>query len=177
MLFNTSTAWLGNGCPPIAPLAKLIISTNKMIIKIKENKNKNDIEVLIEYPEMSATVQRLESAVKSVENAVRCLDDGGQVCFVLVSDIFYIESVDKQVFVYTDNKVFRSELQLYQFAEKLYPFGFEQISKSCVLNINMMVSVKPIFNSKMEATLKNGEKVHISRTYIAAIKKRLEKML
>ncbi len=148
-----------------------------MKVTLKENKTKNDIEVLIEYPEMSETVNRIEHAVKSVDNLVRCLDDDRKICLVRVYDIFYIESVEKQVFVYTSDKVYRSELLLYQFTEKLYAFGFEQISKSCVLNINKMVSVKPIFNSKMEALLDNGEKVLISRNFIPAIKKRLEKML
>ena len=148
-----------------------------MKVTLKENKLKSDIEVIIEYPEISETVNRLEHAVKSVDNAVRCLDDNGNICFVRVSDIFYIESVEKQVFIYTKEKVYRAELQLYQFAEKLYSFGFEQISKSCILNINVLVSVKPIFNSKMEALLENGEKGLISRNFIPAIKKRLEKML
>lgn len=148
-----------------------------MKITLKENKIKNDIEVIIEYPEMSETVNRIAHAVKSVDNAVRCLNDAGNICFVRVSDIFYIESVEKQIFIYTKDKVYRAELQLYQYAEKLYSFGFEQISKTCVLNINMLVSVKPIFNSKMEALLENGEKVIISRNFIATIKRRLEKML
>lgn len=148
-----------------------------MKVTLKENKSKNDIEVLIEYPEMSETVNRIKHAVKSVDNAVRCLDDDGNICFVRVSDIFYFESVEKQVFIYTKEKVYRAELQLYQYAEKLYSFGFEQISKSCVLNLNTLVSVKPIFNSKMEAILENGERVIISRNFITTIKRRLEKML
>ncbi len=148
-----------------------------MKINLKENKNKNDIEILIEYPEMCETVCRIETAIKSVDNIVRCLDDDGRICFVRVSDIYYIESVEKQVFVYTSDKVYRTELFLYQFVKKLYHFGFEQISKSCILNLNTMVSVKAIFNSKMEALLENGEKVIISRNFIPAIKKRLEKML
>lgn len=152
-----------------------IIKTMK--ITLKENKIKNDIEVIIEYPEMSETVNRIAHAVKLVDNAVRCLDDDRNICFVRVSDIFYIESVEKQIFIYTKDKVYRAELQLYQYAEKLYSFGFEQISKTCVLNINMLVSVKPIFNSKMEALLENGEKVIISRNFISTIKRRLEKML
>lgn len=148
-----------------------------MKITLKENKIKRDIEVLIEYPEMSETVTRIERAVKSVDHAARCFDDDGNLCFVRVSDIFYLESVEKQIFIYTKEKVYRAELQLYQYAEKLYSFGFAQISKSCILNLNILSSVKPIFNSKMEALLENGEKVLISRNFIAAIKKRLEKML
>lgn len=148
-----------------------------MKITLKENKTKNDIEVIIEYPEISETVNRIERAVKSVDITVRCYDDNGNICYVRVSDIFYIESVEKHIFIYTENKVYQAELQLYQYAEKLYSFGFEQISKSCILNINVLVSVKPIFNSKMEALLENGEKVIISRNFISTIKRRLEKML
>lgn len=148
-----------------------------MKVTLKEDKTKKDIEVLIEYPEMSETVNRIEHAVRAVDNLIRCLDDDGNICFVRVSDIFYIESVEKRVFVYTNEKVYRSEFPLYQYAEKLYSFGFEQISKTCVLNINILVNVKPIFNSKMEALLENGEKVLISRNYIKTIKRRLEKML
>lgn len=76
-----------------------------MKVTLKESKLKNDIEVLIEYPEMSETVTRIEHAVKSVDNAVRCLGDDGNIFFVRVSDIFYIESVEKQVFIYTKEKV------------------------------------------------------------------------
>lgn len=148
-----------------------------MKVTLRENKTKNDIEVLIEYPEMSETVNRIERAVKSVDHAVRCLDDDGNICLVRVSDIFYIESVEKQIFIYTKDKVYRAELQLYQYAEKLYSFGFAQISKSCILNLNTLLSVKPIFNSKMEALLENGEKVLISRSFISSMKRRLEKML
>lgn len=48
-----------------------------------------------------------------------------------------------------------------------------QISKSCVLNINALDSIRPLFNSRMEATLKNGEKVNINRNYLNGVKNAL----
>ena len=48
-----------------------------------------------------------------------------------------------------------------------------QISKSCILNINTLESIRPLFNSRMEATLKNGEKVNINRNYLNGVKKAL----
>lgn len=143
----------------------------------KENINKNDIEILIEYPKMNKIVSRIEAAIKSVDSIVTCSGENEQTLFIAVSEIFYIESVDKRTFVYTKDKVYRTDSPLYLLAEKLYTFGFEQISKSCVLNINVMTSVRPLFNSKMEALLTNGEKVQISRKFIPVIKKRLEEML
>ena len=79
-----------------------------MKITLKENKIKNDIEVIIEYPEMSETVNRIEHAVKSVDNPVRCFDDDENICFVRIVDIFYIESVEKRIFIYTKDTVYRA---------------------------------------------------------------------
>ena len=50
---------------------------------------------------MSETVNRIEHAVKSVDNSVRCFDDDENICFVRIVDIFYIESVEKRIFIYT----------------------------------------------------------------------------
>lgn len=147
-----------------------------MIIKLNQDRKKNDIEVLIEYPEMSKTVKQLEAAVRSVDSIVRGQDDDNKTVLLKVSDIFYIESVDKRVFAYIADKVYRCEMPLYMLAEKLHYFGFVQISKSCILNINVMKSVKPVFNSRMEATLSNGEKLNISRKYLPQIKRKLEDM-
>ena len=51
--------------------------------------------------------------------------------------------------------------------------GFVQISKSCLLNINVMKNIRPLLNSRMEATLNNGEKVYVSRKYLDEVKKAL----
>ncbi|HWQ74703.1 MAG TPA: LytTR family DNA-binding domain-containing protein, partial [Syntrophomonas sp.] len=45
-----------------------------------------------------------------------------------------------------------------------------QVSKSCLINMNVLESIRTLFNSRLEATLINGEKVNVSRTYLAAIR-------
>lgn len=92
---------------------------------------------------------------------------------VNASDIYYIESVDKQTFIYLEKEVYRTDFRLYQLIEQLGKYGFVQISKSCILNIHYMHSIKPIFNSRMEVTLKNRERVCINRNYLEAVKKAL----
>ena len=90
-----------------------------------------------------------------------------------ILDIYYIESVDKKTFVYLENAVYRTDFRLYQLKDKLKTYGFVQISKSCILNINILESIRPLFNSRMEATLKNGEKVNINRNYLNEVKNAL----
>ena len=103
---------------------------------------------------------------------IKCTDDHAER-MINILDIYYIESVDKKTFVYLENGVYRTDFRLYQLKNKLQTYGFVQISKSCILNINILDNIRPLFNSRMEATLKNGEKVNINRSYLNGVKKAL----
>ena len=111
--------------------------------------------------------------LKSVDIQIKCNDNGIER-MINISDIYYIESVDKQTFVYLEKEVYHTDLRLYQLIEQLKKYRFVQISKSCILNIYYMDSIKPIFNSRMEATLKNSERVYINRNYLNDVKRALK---
>lgn len=113
----------------------------------------------------------LSDSLPIVDFSYDCLMDTDLMINIL--DIYYIESVDKKTFVYLENTVYRTDFRLYQLKDKLRAYGFVQISKSCILNINTLESIRPLFNSRMEATLKNGEKVNINRNYLNGVKKAL----
>ncbi|MBP7176230.1 MAG: LytTR family transcriptional regulator DNA-binding domain-containing protein [Thermoclostridium sp.] len=139
-----------------------------------EQRNDKETEVVIRYHEMDSTVKRLIQLYQTCETSVYG-DDNGRQYKINIYDIFYIESVDKKTFIYTREQVFRTEYKLYYFSEKLSGSGFVQVSKSCVLNLEMLQNIKQLVNSRMEATLINGEKITISRTYLPEIKKALSK--
>ena len=69
--------------------------------------------------------------------------------------------------------VFRSEKRLYQLEEELKEFDFVKVSRSCLVNVNELVRIKALANSRLEAELSNGEKLIVSRTYIPEIKRKL----
>ena len=135
-------------------------------------KQKNDIsetEVEIRYVDLDATVRNLINRVEQSDQYLYGKDDGRQYR-ILINDIFYIESVDRKTFIYTATKVFCCELKLYQILEKLKFADFEQVNKSCILNIDKLDSIQMLINRKMEGTLINGERILISRTFIPNIK-------
>jgi DNA-binding LytR/AlgR family response regulator len=144
-----------------------------MIVKMEQAPNQKELEITIRYEQMSRLVSQLASAVKSFSLAVKCSSDGRDV-LVNASDILYIESVDKRTFVYCGHDVYRTDLRLYQLAEELADGGFVQVSKFCVINIHMLASVRPLPNSRIEATLKSGEKVNVTRKYLAGIRAKLQ---
>ena len=141
----------------------------------KQQAGLSEIEVELRYAELDQTAQNLISHIERFDEHICGLDNGRQYK-IQIHDIYYIESVDKKTFIYTKASVFRSELRLYRLYEMLKGFDFIQISKSCLININVLESIRSIANSRLEAMLSNGEKVNISRTYLGAIKAAFARM-
>lgn len=143
-----------------------------MDIILVEDKD-SSLEVQIKYPSMNAQLQQLIQKIKSLD--IKLVgSDNKRNSLLNIYDIFYIESVDRKTFIYTKDQVFRSNKKLYELMDELKGFGFVQINKSCIMNMDVLDSVKTIFNSRLKATLTNGEKVIITRTYIPEVKKWLD---
>lgn len=143
-----------------------------MKIKTAQDLSCNEIEVIIKYPQKDKQVNRIIDFLQSFDMQIKCDSDDAER-MINILDIYYIESVDKKTYVYLENTVYHTNFRLYQLKDKLQEYGFVQISKSCILNINALESIKPLFNSRMEATLKNGEKVNVNRNYLNGVKKAL----
>ena len=143
-----------------------------MKIKPEQDLSCNEIEIIIKYPQKDRRVLRIIDFLQSFDMQIKCAGENAER-MIHIMDIYYIERVDKKTFVYLENAVYRTEFRLYQLKDKMQTYGFVQINKSCILNINALDSIRPLFNSRMEATLKNGEKVQINRNYLNEVKKAL----
>lgn len=141
----------------------------------KQQDGLSEIVVELRYTALDATTQNLINHIERFEQHICGMDNSRQYKIQII-DIFYVESVDKKTFIYTKTDVFRSELRLYQLYEMLRGFDFIQISRTCLVNINILESIRTIANSRLEATLINGEKVNVSRTYLTAIKDAFTRM-
>ena len=152
----------------------MLVTGDTMIIKVEQDLTKKEIEVLIRHHDMHREVERIVSLIQLAEKQIQC-NLNGEEKLVNVSDIYYIESVDKKTFVYCENDVYRTELRLYQLLEILSKSSFIQVSKSCILNLNMLDSFRPLLNSRLEALLKNGERIYVTRKYLSMVKQELQK--
>ncbi|MCL1803656.1 MAG: LytTR family transcriptional regulator DNA-binding domain-containing protein [Eubacteriaceae bacterium] len=140
-----------------------------MKIIYKQLENLQEIEVEIRYREMDDDVRNVIRHVEQCGQAITG-EDCGRVYKIPVVGIYYAESIEKKTFIYTKEAMFRSELRLYQLYGILKSHGFIQVSRSCIVNIDVLESLTTLLNSRLEATLVNGEKIHVSRTYLADIK-------
>ena len=90
-----------------------------------------------------------------------------------VSKISYIEAVERKTFVYTDEAIYESKLKLYEMENRLCQSGFFRVSKSCLVHLKYIKSLKNDIERKLRLTLKNGEQIMVSRQYAEEIKKKL----
>ena len=91
-----------------------------------------------------------------------------------VVDVHYIEAVDNKVFIYSSKKVYETKQKLYELEEILKEKYFLRVSKSLLLNLMKVQSIKPGLNGRFMAVLQSGEEIIISRKYVPDLKKALK---
>ena len=139
-----------------------------MEIKTRQVDDK-PLTIIIEYPILDTKTKKLIKKIESLDLMVigNCK---GKVFQVHISDIYYAESVERKTFLYTKDEVYMTDKKLYELEEMLKEAGIIRISKSCLMNADMLYSIRQLMNSQLEATLLNGEKLIVARTYLKNIK-------
>ena len=92
--------------------------------------------------------------------------------FCKLTQMYYIESVDKHTYIYTKGDCYECRERLYELEEKLGTY-FVRISKSMIVNLRKIQNVSAEPGGRMVAVLLNAERVIISRSYVKEIKRRL----
>ena len=140
------------------------------IRKIPENEPEM---VEIRYHWITDEIQEIVSFVKSRQGQLSATRDG-QRFEVPVMDLFYAESVDERVFLYTASDSYEIRMKLYELEDVLKSKSFLRISKSMIVNLMKISSVRPALNGRFSAVLKNGEEIIISRKYVPELKRILK---
>ena len=143
-----------------------------MKVTIDKNELYLDPEIIVKCKEVDGVIQDIISYIGIADkNMIGEID--GEMFFVPLNSIFYFESVDKTIYIYTDKQVYKSSAKLYILEEQLADTYFARVSKTTILNLKKLNSIKAAKNAKLEGLLVNDEKILISRQYVVEIKKRL----
>ena len=143
-----------------------------MKLTIDKNELYLDPEIIVKCNEIDDVLQDIISYIGIADKKMIGEVDG-ELFFIPLNNILYFESVDKVVYIYTDKQVYRSSAKLYVLEEQLADTYFSRVSKTTILNLKKLNSVRSAKNAKLEGLLINKEKILISRQYVAEIKKRL----
>ncbi len=91
-----------------------------------------------------------------------------QIC---IKDILYVEAIDEKVFAYTKENVFEIKQRLYELETELAPYKFIRCSKSFLICLLKVESIRPALNGRYLACMENREEVIISRKYAKHVRK------
>ena len=134
------------------------------------------LTVIIEYPELNDSVSNLVNKIKSLDVEFSANLDGRQVRIGL-SDVYYIENVERKLFIYTAKEVYRLDATMSEIDAMAIDTDLVRISRTCIMNTDHLKEIRQVKNSHLEAVLDNDEMLIVSRKYLKDIKKAFQKGL
>ena len=128
------------------------------------------LTVIVEYPEYDKSVDNLINKIKNMSISFTGKSDGKTVS-IDISDIYYIENVERKIFLYSRKDVYRYDGSMSDIDSSIAETDLVRISRTCFMNVSHLKEIMQIKNSHLEAVLDNGEKLIVSRKYLKDIKK------
>lgn len=143
-----------------------------MKISINIDESMQDTEIQISCNQLTPEIEKIIATLR-ILNQQLMVTKNEETYLLDVSKIIYIEAVERKTFVYTKDEYYESKLKLYEMEERLLACGFFRISKSNLVQLRMIKSLKNDLDRKLRLTLENGEQIMVSRQYAEELKRRL----
>ena len=143
-----------------------------MKIEIDIDEKYPDIGIKITAPSLTPEIEKAISLMRMMDMQIPVKRDD-ETILLDAEKILYIEAVERNTFVYTEDDTYGADLKLYEFEQQFAEKDFIRISKQGILNLRKVKSLKTDINRKIRVTLINGEQIIVSRMYADELRKRL----
>lgn len=143
-----------------------------MKIDIKVDQSAEDLTVSVTCRQLTPEIEKLLAALRMMNRQLTAKKND-ETFLLDAAQVIYIESVDRKCFVYTPGDVYESDFKLYELEVQLKECGFFRVSKSCLIHLQNIQSLKADINRKIRVTMSNGEQIIASRHYADELKKKL----
>ena len=131
-------------------------------------------DVIVNYLRMTPEVERIVNFIKGEQTKLIGWKDKEQK-LIDIKTILYIETVDGNTFAYTEKEVIKLDYTLTQLEQLLNDINFFRCSKSMIINIDKVDSLRSLPSNRIDARMVNGEHIIISRTYASDFRRILRK--
>ena len=131
-------------------------------------------EVIVNYLRMTPEIERIVNFIKGEQTKLIGWKDKEQK-IIDIKTILYIETVDGNTFAYTEEEVLKLDYTLAQLEQLLNDINFFRCSKSMIINIDKVDSLRSLPSNRIDARMVNGEHIIISRTYASDFRRILRK--
>ena len=143
-----------------------------MKLQIEEIPDLLETEIIIRCKEVDSKINKISNYIRTSYITIQGKIDNTKYVLNL-DDIYYFETVENHTYAYTEKEVYGVNYKLQEIISLVEKTSFIQISRTMVLNINKIETVKHLVNGRINATLANNEKMIISRVYANAFKKKI----
>lgn len=143
-----------------------------MKIEIDIDEKYDDLTVHINAPRMTSEIEKMISLMRMIDMQL-AVKKGDEIILLETNQILYFETMERNTFVYTKEDTYEVAMKLYEIEQQLMDMGFIRISKTCILNLKKVQSLKAEINRKIKVTLINGEQIIVSRYYADELRRRL----
>ena len=141
-----------------------------MKLFLREIPTLSETEVEVRFRERDREVDNLVRSINLSGDALYGINEKGDTEMVYVSQILYIEAVDRDVFAYKASGVYRIRNTLYELEDDLREKLFVRISKSTIVNIKAIRTIAPEDFRRIKLLLSDGEYLVVSRSYANGFK-------
>jgi len=139
-------------------------------IVVHTERDADDVRVDITCREVNSDIEKMIAALRMMDQQLTG-KIGNQIFVISAKNVIYVEAVDRKCFLYTKDSYYETDFKLYQLEEQLGSSGFIRISKSVLINLKEVRSLKAEFNRRLLVTMCNGEQMIASRQYADRLKK------
>lgn len=143
-----------------------------MKIEIFVDEEATDLKISVTCKQLSPDIEKILATLRMMNHQLTARKDT-EIYLLDIADVIYIESVDRKCFIYTLDEIYESDFRLYELEQQLEEYGFVRVSKSFLIHLQKIHSLKADINRKIRITMSNGEQIMASRQYADKLKKRL----
>lgn len=137
--------------------------TEKIVSNLEEE------GVTLEYVRLTKDFEEIKDYVQHKGDTLIGYTQDKDRISVRVEDVLYFEAVDGIVFAYTVDKIYEVKGRLYQVEEKVRRRNICRASKTMIVNIDHIISVRTALNGRLYARMENNEEILITRRYAKEI--------
>lgn len=133
----------------------------------------SDVEIRVRCGQIDKSLEKLIEQIRLYGFSITG-EKAGETFTINLEQIFYFETVDNRTYAYCEDSVYECKQKLYELEERLGTMNFQRISRSCILNIYKLLSIRTLLNGRVEAKLENGEKLIVNRHYAESLRQKIE---
>lgn len=146
-----------------------------MIIKIEIDDNISDDEIFIKCKEINENIKKIQKIVSDAAKQadIHFYKDNTEYYLSLDSVLFF-ETSGTSIHAHTSDNFYQVKNKLYEL-EKILPSNFIRVSKSTIINVKHIYSIKKNITSSSIVQFSNTHKqVYVSRNYYKLLKQRID---